>query len=128
MAFGAGSASHSVDQTWNTHQVSTAGGVTADQGSVTGAPFGAGTVIARTKVSGTSFQMTFTEKFPGGTVTGTIAIGFTVIGPGKVSYSGHGSFTGGTGMYRNASGSIQSFTGTNSGKNATLKVKGTVSY
>ena len=125
-ALGAGS--HSVDQTWQVHQVSVEGGVTTDQGSVTGAPFGPGTVLLRSKAAGTTVQTTFTERFPKGTVKGTIAISFTVVGAGKVRYSGHGSFTGGTGIYRNASGPIQSFTGANAGSKATLKIKGTVSY
>jgi hypothetical protein len=125
-----GAQSHPVNQTWQIHQVSNGGGVTIDAGTVTGTPFGSGTVMSRAQAAGSAIVSTFTERFAQGTVKGRITIAFTFVGAGTVRYSGHGSFTGGTGIYSNASGSIRTFTGTGTaaGRRATIRVTGTAIY
>jgi hypothetical protein len=123
-----GAGSHAVDQTWRIHRISHGGGVTIDKGTVTGPPFGPGTVVSRAQAAGSTIQSTFTERFANATVTGKLSIVFTFIGPARVRCSGHRSFTGGTGIYSGASGSIRSFTGANSRSNATIRVTGTVFF
>jgi hypothetical protein len=119
---------HPVNQTWTIHQVSHTRTTTVDRGTVSGDPFGGGSVSARSTLAGSNITLRFTEKLRRGTVRGTIDLHYRFVGPTRVRYSGSGSFTGGTGAFSGISGPISSFTGTNRGSRATLRLKGTASF
>jgi hypothetical protein len=115
--------SHVVDQTWRVQTGSYAGGVVIWKGTVSGPPFGAGTIVVRWVITSPSaIQATFTESFPKGTARGQLTFAYS-----PTALSGRGSFTGGTGVYSGASGPV-TITWTSSGGRGNGKLMGTVSY
>lgn len=90
-------------------------GIPSFSGTVSGKPYGKGTVRGRIDLP----KLTSTQTYPGGTVriTGTVTKTSPISGTWKT--------TGGTGKYRNVRGS-GSFSGSFSGSKATLRFRGRI--
>ena len=76
-------------------------GTLEDHGTVTGTPFGRGSVEIAVTVKDGKATGTFRMLFGKGSVTGTIDLPFTISG-GEIDFRGTSRLTGGTGAYRGA--------------------------
>ena len=74
-------------------------GTLEDHGTVTGTPFGAGSVEVVVMLKAGKATGTFRMLFGKGSVTGTIDMPFTISG-GEIDFRGTARITGGTGAYR----------------------------
>jgi hypothetical protein len=77
----------------------TTAGTIEDHGTVTGTPFGRGSVEIAVTLKDGKATGTFRMLFGKGSVTGTIDMPFTVSG-GEIDFRGTARLTGGTGAYR----------------------------
>jgi hypothetical protein len=96
-----------------------------DRGTVTGTPFGAGSLSLLATFSGSTMTATYRLLFKDGSIAGTATLPFTVSG-NEIDFLGSGSFTGGTGAYRGitASGLEVHDHNTLDGQNGTITVRG----
>jgi len=93
-------ASHAVDLTGHTKTVKTgAGGFVEDKGTITGAPFGDGTIDLQGTLAGGKLDATYRVLLAGGSIIGTVSAPFTLKN-GEVDFVGTGTLIGGTGRYR----------------------------
>ena len=91
---------HAVEVTGTTHTVgSPEPGTLEDQGTVSGRPFGAGTVDLLVHLGGGTATGSFRIDAAKGSVFGTVAMDFVISGP-EITFNGSADFTGGTGKYR----------------------------
>ena len=91
---------HAVEVTGTTHTVgSPEPGTLEDQGTVSGRPFGDGTVDLLVHLGGGTATGSFRIDAAKGSVLGTVAMDFVISGP-EITFNGSADFTGGTGEYR----------------------------
>ena len=123
--------SHRVDLEGVTRTTGAPGpGMLEDQGTVTGRPFGPGTVdIIVTFGAPGSVTGTFEIDATKGSAFGTLRMDYT-IAAGEIEFTGTASFTGGTGKYRGIRGKDLAATDTNTldGQNGRLTLKGKAKY
>ena len=100
-----------------------------DRGTVTGTPFGKGTVVIKGTLANGKLDGTFRMTFKNGSVLGTVQMPFT-IKDSMIVFDGTSKMTGGTGAYRGiTSGALKSHdTNTLDGQNGKLTVNGSVTY
>jgi hypothetical protein len=123
-----------------TAQLNTARGPNAPTvGVETGSLAGSGALVERGKVTShpTStiykFKGTGTDVYSGGTITSTVTGTLRVHADRSASISGHGTYTGGSGSFRSASGKYR-FTGSLpapavcAGRQLTVQFTGTIWY
>ena len=99
-------------------------------GTVTGTPFGKGTIVLVGSLAGGKLTATFRLLFPGrGSVIGTTSMPYTFNG-NEIDFAGTSRFTGGTGAYRGiTSGDLDTRDhNTLGGQNGTLTVMGAARY
>ena len=108
---------------------STAQGTVEDRGTLTGKPFGKGSIVLLGTLAQGKLTATFRLLFPDGSVLGTATAPFTIDGSG-IDFVGTARFTGGTGAYRGiTSGALPLHDhNTLDGQNGTLTVKGDAKY
>ena len=108
---------------------SPAPGVVVDRGTVTGTPFGKGTIVLNGTLAGGRLEGTFRLTFPRGSVIGATSMPFTITGD-EIDFAGTSRITGGTGAYRGiTSGALTTRDhNTIDGQNGTLAVTGSVRY
>jgi hypothetical protein len=108
---------------------STTPGTIHDHGSVTGTPFGKGSIDVFVQLAGGKATGTFRMRFAKGSVTGTVDMPFTISG-GEIDFRGTARLTAGTGAYRGVtSGALQVHDhNTLDGQNGRLVVKGSARY
>ena len=78
-------------------------GTVEDRGTVRGTPFGRGSVTIVGTLANGRFTGSFRLLFPGGSVSGSVSLPFTIEGS-EISFRGSGRFTSGTGIYRGITG------------------------
>ena len=123
--------SHRVDLEGATRTTGAPGsGMLEDEGTITGRPFGPGTVdIIVTFGDPGTVTGTFEIDAAKGSAFGTLAMNYT-IAAGEIEFTGTASLTGGTGKYRGIRGKDLAATDTNTldGQNGRLTLKGRVRY
>ena len=91
---------HAVELTGTTRTVdSPEPGTLEDQGTVSGRPFGDGTVDLLVHLGAGTATGSFRIDAAKGSVFGTVAMDFVISGP-EITFNGTADFTGGTGKYR----------------------------
>lgn len=108
---------------------SPAPGVVVDRGTVTGTPFGKGTIVLTGSLAGGRLEGAFRLTFKDGSVIGTTSMPFTITG-NEIDFAGTSRITGGTGAYRGiTSGALATRDhNTTDGQNGTLSVTGSARY
>jgi hypothetical protein len=123
-------ATHTVNLNGKTRMVEpqTAGTV-EDHGTVTGTPFGKGTIVLVGSLAGGRFTGTFRLTFRNGSVLGSASMPYTITG-NEIDFVGTSRFTGGTGAFRGiTSGDLDTHDhNTLDGQNGTLEVVGSAKY
>ena len=123
--------SHRVDLAGVTRTTGAPGpGMLEDEGTITGRPFGPGTVdIIVTFGDPGTVTGTFEIDAAKGSAFGTLAMNYT-IAAGEIKFTGTAFFTGGTGKYRGIKGNDLAATDTNTldGQNGRLTLKGRARY
>jgi hypothetical protein len=96
---------HSVDVVGMTKSTgSPSPGVIEDQGTVTGKPFGAGTIkVLATFVDQDTMTGTFKIHTSRGSASGTVDTQYVIEG-NEITFTGTAAFTGGTGRYKGITG------------------------
>jgi hypothetical protein len=89
---------HVVDNTERVHITSRQGALIIQEGVVTGAPIGNGTVVMRNRLTANGVVTSFTVRGSGGSVHGLANAALQVQGSG-VHYRGTARITGGTGRF-----------------------------
>jgi hypothetical protein len=104
-------------------------GTIEDHGTLTGTPFGRGTVEIVVTLAGGRATGSFRMLFAGGSITGTIDMPFTIEG-GEIDFRGTARFTAGTGAYRGiASGALAVHDhNTLDGQHGVVTVRGAARY
>jgi hypothetical protein len=104
-------------------------GTIEDHGTVTGKPFGRGSVTIVVVLDDGVATGTFRMLFRDGSVTGTVSMPYTIEG-GEIDFRGSARFTGGTGAYRGiTSGALRARDhNTLDGQNGVVSVNGFASY
>jgi hypothetical protein len=104
-------------------------GTIEDRGTITGTPFGRGTVDLVATLKNGRATGPFRLVFPRGSVTGTFSMPFTISG-GEIDFVGTARFTGGTGAYRGiTSGNLRAHDhNTLDGQNGRLSLDGFATY
>jgi hypothetical protein len=121
---------HSVSIDGATKMVTaTTPGTIEDHGTVSGTPFGRGSVAIVVVLKDGSATGTFRMLFPRGSVSGTIAMPFTIEG-GEIDFRGTARFTAGTGAYRGiTSGALAAHDhNTLDGQNGVVSLEGFARY
>jgi hypothetical protein len=121
--------SHKLALSAKTKEVDASAAGIEDRGTVSGTPFGKGSIdilvtLAGGKATG-SFRMTFAK----GSVSGTVDLPFTISG-GEIDFQGTSRITGGTGAYRGiTSGALKTHDhNTLDGQHGVVTVKGSARY
>jgi hypothetical protein len=81
-------------------------GTLEDRGTISGPPFGSGSVSLLATFAGSAITGTFQIHSPRGSVFGTVAMDFTITGS-EIAFRGTARFTGGTGAYRGIKGHLK---------------------
>jgi hypothetical protein len=104
-------------------------GTIEDHGTVTGTPFGRGSVTIVVVLKDGRATGTFRMLFGKGSVTGTIDMPFTIEG-NEIDFRGTARFTAGTGAYRGiSSGALEAHdTNTLDGQNGVVSLEGFARY
>ena len=104
-------------------------GTIEDHGTLTGTPFGRGTVEIVVTLAGGRATGSFRMLFAKGSITGTVDMPFTIEG-GEIDFRGTARFTAGTGAYRGiSSGALQVHDhNTLDGQNGVVSVQGAARY
>ncbi|MEA2171948.1 MAG: N-acetylglucosamine-6-sulfatase [Solirubrobacteraceae bacterium] len=104
-------------------------GAVHDRGTVTGTPFGNGTIDLIGKLADGRLTGTFRLDFPNGSVLGRVDARYTISG-GTIDFTGTARVTGGTGTYREITSGALDLTDHNTldGQHGTLTVTGSVRY
>jgi hypothetical protein len=100
-----------------------------DEGTITGAPFGAGTIALDATLDNGTATGPFTITTPDGQAFGTFQMTYVIAG-GEIDFNGEASFTGGTGKYRGIHGEHLAAHDHNTldGQNGTITLKGKADY
>jgi hypothetical protein len=121
---------HSVSVKGRTRTVSPeTPGTVEDHGTLTGTPFGKGSIVLVGKFGNGRLTGTFRLTFPRGSIVGTTSMPFTISG-NEIDFQGTSRFTGGTGAYRGiSSGALKTRDhNTLDGQSGTLSVAGSATY
>jgi hypothetical protein len=120
---------HRVDLNAKTKEVGTSAAGIHDRGTITGTPFGKGSIDILVQLNGGKATGTFRMTFRKGSVTGTVDMPFTITG-GEIDFRGTAQITGGTGAYRGiTSGKLQAHDhNTLDGQNGVVSVSGSAKY
>ncbi len=121
---------HRVEVTGSTKSVgSPAPGVIQDAGTISGDPFGAGTVeILVTFASGSSATGSFEIDAPRGSAFGTLAMSYAITGS-EIAFTGTATFSGGTGEFRGIKGTVDATDhNTLDGQSGSVRLEGFVRY
>jgi hypothetical protein len=104
-------------------------GTIEDHGTLTGTPFGKGTIVLVGKFADGRFTGTFRLTFARGSVIGTVSLPYTIAND-MITFDGTSRFTGGTGAFRGiSSGDLATHdTNTLDGQNGRLSVMGSAKY
>jgi hypothetical protein len=104
-------------------------GTLHDQGTVTGRPFGDGTVDLLIRFAGSSVTGSFRIDAARGSVFGTVAMDYVISGS-EITFNGTADFTGGTGRYRGIQAEgLEAFDhNTLDGQNGTFTLDGVAEY
>jgi hypothetical protein len=104
-------------------------GTIEDHGTLTGTPFGKGTIVLVGKFADGRFTGTFRLTFARGSVLGTVSLPYTIAND-MITFDGTSRFTGGTGAFRGiSSGDLATHdTNTLDGQNGRLSVMGSAKY
>jgi hypothetical protein len=104
-------------------------GTVEDHGTVTGTPFGRGTIVLAGTLANGRLEGTFRLTYPRGSVIGTVSMPFTVSG-NDIEFKGTSRITGGTGIYRGITSGRLAASGSNTldGQNGTMVVTGSARY
>jgi hypothetical protein len=113
----------------HTRLVSAADGAVRDRGTVSGKPFGKGTVELNGSLAGGRLTATFRLLFQAGSIVGTADMPFTIAN-GEIDFNGNVRLTAGTGAYRGiTSGALEAHDhNTLDGQHGELVVKGFARY
>ncbi len=108
---------------------SPAPGVIEDQGTVSGDPFGDGTVdILVTFGADSTATGSFTIETPSGSAFGTIAMTYVISGS-EITFTGTATFSGGTGEFRGIKGTVDAYDhNTLDGQSGTVRLNGSARY
>jgi hypothetical protein len=123
-------ARHSVHLAGQTREVTaTTPGTLEDHGTVTGTPFGRGTIVLVATLKSGRATGPFRLVFPRGSISGTFSLSFTISG-NEIDFVGTSRFTGGTGAYRGiSSGDLRAHDrNTLDGQSGRLSVDGFATY
>lgn len=82
-----------------TRAVSPIGASIEDHGTVSGTPFGRGSIVLTGRFAGARLTGSFRLLFRRGSISGTVALPFK-ISDGRIAFDGSARLTGGTGAYR----------------------------
>jgi hypothetical protein len=121
---------HAVSIAGRTKMVTaTTPGTIEDHGTLTGTPFGRGTIEIVVTLAGGRATGSFRMLFAKGSIAGTVDMPFTIEG-GEIDFRGTARFTAGTGAYRGiASGALQVHDhNTLDGQNGVVSVQGAARY
>jgi hypothetical protein len=121
---------HPLNVTGKTHSVPTmTPGTVEDHGTLTGTPFGPGSILLLGTLKDGRLTGTVRLTFPNGSIIGTVSMPFTIHG-NQISFQGTSRFTTGTGAYRGiSSGNLQVRDhNTLDGQSGRLSVKGSATY
>jgi hypothetical protein len=104
-------------------------GTLHDRGTVTGRPFGDGTIDLLVRFEGSSVTGSFRIDAAKGSVFGTVAMDYAISGP-EITFNGTADFTGGTGRYRGIEAQgLEAFDhNTLDGQNGTFTLDGVAEY
>jgi hypothetical protein len=104
-------------------------GTIEDHGTLTGTPFGRGTIVLVGKFGDGRFTGSFRLTFKRGSVLGTASLPYE-IADGTITFDGTSRFTAGTGAFRGiTSGALKTHdTNTLDGQNGRLSVTGAATY
>jgi hypothetical protein len=104
-------------------------GTIEDHGTLTGSPFGRGTVEIVVTLAGGRATGSFRMLFAKGSITGTVDMPFTIEG-GEIDFRGTARFTGGTGAYRGISSGALAVHDHNTldGQNGVVSLEGAARY
>jgi len=104
-------------------------GTIEDHGTVTGTPFGRGSVEIVVVLKDARATGTFRLLYPRGSISGTLSMPFTIEG-NEIHFRGTARFTGGTGAYRGiSSGPLQTRDdNTLDGQNGVVSLNGFATY
>jgi hypothetical protein len=121
---------HAVDVKGTTRTVTPeTPGTVEDHGTLTGKPFGKGSIVLVGTFGGGRLTATFRLTFKRGSIIGTTSMPFTISG-NEIDFVGTSRFTGGTGAYRGiSSGALQTHDhNTLDGQSGVLSVTGSARY
>jgi hypothetical protein len=120
---------HRVDLNAKTKEVGSSAAGIHDRGTITGTPFGKGSIDILVQLSGGKATGTFRMTFRKGSVAGTVDMPFTITG-GEIDFQGTAQITAGTGAYRGiTSGKLQAHDhNTLDGQNGVVSVSGFAKY
>jgi hypothetical protein len=120
---------HKVDLHAKTKEVGASAAGIEDRGTVTGTPFGKGSIDILVTLAGGKATGTFRMVFARGSVTGTVDMPFTISG-GEIDFNGTSRITAGTGAYRGiTSGALETHDhNTLDGQNGVVTVTGSAKY
>jgi hypothetical protein len=104
-------------------------GTIEDHGTLTGTPFGRGSVEIVVQLAGGRASGTFRMLFAKGSIAGTVDMPFTISG-GEIDFQGTARLTAGTGAYRGiSSGALEAHDhNTLDGQNGVVSLKGFARY
>jgi hypothetical protein len=100
-----------------------------DEGTISGPPFGTGTIALDATLDNGTATGPFTITAAGGQAFGTFAMSYTIAN-GEIDFTGEARFTGGTGKYRGISGEHLAAHDHNTldGQNGTITLQGKADY
>jgi hypothetical protein len=105
-------------------------GTVEDHGTVSGTPFGNGSIVLVGTLATGRLTGTFRLVFPQGSIAGNVSMPFTISG-GKISFRGTARLVSGTGAYRGISSGELQVRDTNTvpdGQSGRLSVQGSATY
>ncbi|HEY3188073.1 MAG TPA: hypothetical protein VGJ70_11395, partial [Solirubrobacteraceae bacterium] len=105
-------------------------GTVEDHGTVTGTPFGRGSIVLVGRLANQRLTGTFRLLLARGSVTGTVSLPYTIRG-NQITFVGTGRLTGGTGAYRGVTSDTLQIRDTNTlpdGQNGRVSVRGNATY
>jgi hypothetical protein len=121
---------HRVDVAGETKAVdSPEPGTIEDRGTITGKPFGKGTIRLLVTFEGASATGTFKLRTDKGTAFGTVDMVFTISG-NEITFDGTADFTGGKGKFKGIKGeNLEAYdNNTLDGQNGTIELEGFATY
>ncbi len=104
-------------------------GTLHDEGTISGPPFGSGTIALDATLDNGTATGPFTITSPAGQAFGTFSMTYVITG-GEIDFNGEANFTGGTGKYRGIKGDHLAAHDHNTldGQNGTITLTGKARY